>query len=159
MPPGDEAKQISCSICKEQIKSEFLEEDEDWVWKNAITRDDKVGRVSCFFLNPHPQHIQIYHATCHAEALTSTNNLAARLRSDLAAQSRSRSGTPSVPSVTPLARTTPPTPPSLLRQPSESPPESLFMGVKRKAEDTDDALESEARSTPPLKKIALSNEV
>ncbi|KZP09586.1 hypothetical protein FIBSPDRAFT_701190, partial [Athelia psychrophila] len=41
VPPGDEAKPISCPICKETIKSEFLEDDEDWVWKNAILKDDK----------------------------------------------------------------------------------------------------------------------
>jgi hypothetical protein len=42
VPPGDEAKPISCPICKESLKSEFLEDDEDWVWKNAIMKDDKV---------------------------------------------------------------------------------------------------------------------
>jgi pre-mRNA cleavage complex 2 protein Pcf11 len=42
VPPGDEAKPISCPICKETIKSEFLEDDEDWVWKNAIMKDDRV---------------------------------------------------------------------------------------------------------------------
>ena len=29
VPPGDEAKAISCPICKEPLKSEFLEDDED----------------------------------------------------------------------------------------------------------------------------------
>ena len=42
VPPGDEAKQVSCPICKETLKSEFLEDDEDWVWKNAVMKDDKV---------------------------------------------------------------------------------------------------------------------
>ena len=42
VPPGDEAKPVSCPICKETIKSEFLEDDEDWVWKNAIKKDDRV---------------------------------------------------------------------------------------------------------------------
>ncbi|KAF5390584.1 hypothetical protein D9757_002694 [Collybiopsis confluens] len=73
VPPGDEAKSISCPICKEPLKSEFVEDDEEWVWKNAVKKDDR-----------------IFHATCHAEA--STNVLAARLRSDI--NSRSRSGTP-----------------------------------------------------------------
>ena len=45
VPPGDEAKQISCPICKEMIKSEFLEDDEDWVWKNAIMKDDRVSII------------------------------------------------------------------------------------------------------------------
>lgn len=43
VPPGDEAKLIACPICKETLKSEFIEDDEDWVWKNAVIKD---GRVS-----------------------------------------------------------------------------------------------------------------
>ena len=43
--PGDEAKPISCPICKETIKAEFLEEDEDWVWRNAV---DVKGKVSIY---------------------------------------------------------------------------------------------------------------
>lgn len=74
VPPGDEAKRISCPICKEHLKSEFLEDDEEWVWRNAVTKDDK-----------------IYHATCHAEAMASTS-LAARLRNDIMVSSRG--GTP-----------------------------------------------------------------
>ncbi|KAJ3789496.1 hypothetical protein GGU11DRAFT_778359 [Lentinula aff. detonsa] len=73
VPPGDESKSLSCPICKESLKSEFLEDDEEWVWKNAVKKDDR-----------------IFHATCHAEA--SANVLAVRLRSDV--NSRSRSGTP-----------------------------------------------------------------
>ncbi|KAJ3976260.1 hypothetical protein EV361DRAFT_884517 [Lentinula raphanica] len=73
VPPGDEAKSVSCPICKESLKSEFVEDDEEWVWKNAVKKDDR-----------------IFHATCHAEA--SANVLAVRLRSDV--NSRSRSGTP-----------------------------------------------------------------
>ena len=41
VPPGDEAKSLSCPICKELLKSEFLEEDKDWV--NAIKKEDKVS--------------------------------------------------------------------------------------------------------------------
>jgi len=43
VPAGDEAKNISCPICKETLKSEFLEDDEEWVWKNAVKKDDRVG--------------------------------------------------------------------------------------------------------------------
>jgi pre-mRNA cleavage complex 2 protein Pcf11 len=43
VPPGDEAQVVSCPICKETLKSEFLEDDEDWVWKNAIKKDDRVS--------------------------------------------------------------------------------------------------------------------
>lgn len=42
VPPGEEAQLVSCPICKETLKSEFLEDDEDWVWKNATKKDDKV---------------------------------------------------------------------------------------------------------------------
>jgi pre-mRNA cleavage complex 2 protein Pcf11 len=43
VPAGDEAKSIQCPICKETLKSEFLEDDEDWVWMNAVRIQ---GRVS-----------------------------------------------------------------------------------------------------------------
>ena len=42
VPPGDEAKSISCPICKETLKSEFMEDDEEWVWRNAVKKDDRV---------------------------------------------------------------------------------------------------------------------
>jgi len=42
VPPGDEAQVVSCPICKETLKSEFLEDDEEWVWKNATRKDDRV---------------------------------------------------------------------------------------------------------------------
>lgn len=42
VPPGDEAKPVRCPICKEALKSEFLEDDEDWVWKNALKKGDTV---------------------------------------------------------------------------------------------------------------------
>ena len=31
VPPGDEAKPISCPICKETLKVEFLEDHDEWV--------------------------------------------------------------------------------------------------------------------------------
>ncbi|KIY67934.1 hypothetical protein CYLTODRAFT_422057 [Cylindrobasidium torrendii FP15055 ss-10] len=70
VPPGDEAKSLACPICKETMTSEFLEDDEDWVWRNATVKEGKV-----------------YHATCLAD--TSTNTLASRLMGQ-----RSRSATP-----------------------------------------------------------------
>jgi pre-mRNA cleavage complex 2 protein Pcf11 len=42
VPPGDDAKPVSCPICKETIKSEFLEDDEHRVWKNATKKDDQI---------------------------------------------------------------------------------------------------------------------
>lgn len=43
VPTGDEAKSIQCPICKETLKSEFLEDEEEWVWMNAVRVQ---GRVS-----------------------------------------------------------------------------------------------------------------
>lgn len=112
VPPGDEAKSISCPICKENMKSEFMEDDEEWVWRNAVMKDDK-----------------IYHATCHAEALVSSSGIAARLRSD--AVSGSRGGTPD-------SRATPP-PSSQIKK--EESPESKI-GLKRKVDSSDPTDES-----------------
>jgi pre-mRNA cleavage complex 2 protein Pcf11 len=141
VPSGDEAKLMSCPICKETSKSEFLEDiEDDWVWKNAIKKDDRV-----------------YHATCHAEAVASTNSLAARLRTEMA--NYSRSGTPEAPS----SRSTPPKYSTasglkveLRKSKSQSPsPESSTNGTKRKVSENDTALNAEADGTPPLKKMAL----
>ncbi|KAG6911199.1 hypothetical protein DXG01_003066 [Tephrocybe rancida] len=142
VPPGAEAKQIACPICKETFNSEFSEEEEDWVWTNAITIDDRV-----------------YHATCHAEAAASTNTLAARLRTELAT-GRSRSATPEAS----VMRSTPP--PRMLRDPSKSPAKSpsksppmsplQLAGTKRKADDDDSVAPGEIGGTPPLKKVTPS---
>ncbi|KAH9999279.1 hypothetical protein BJV77DRAFT_976395 [Russula vinacea] len=105
VPPGDEAKHVTCPICKEVFKSEFNEDDEEWIWKNALKFDDK-----------------IYHATCHAEALAGSGSLTARLRQGFAG---SRSGTPDAPSLRA-------TPPRLANAEVPSPKSKL--GVKRKVE-------------------------
>ena len=47
VPEGDESKIITCPVCKESLKTQFLEEDEEWVWKNAI---NVKGTVRLFFL-------------------------------------------------------------------------------------------------------------
>lgn len=125
VPPGDEAKIITCPICKESLKSEFLEDDEEWVWKNAVMKE---GRV--------------YHATCRAETLSS-NSLAARLRTELAVKLRSRSGTPEA-----QARAS--TPPS-----QSSTPVSKLAGSKRKVDETLSTTgNNEAEGSPPAKKLA-----
>jgi len=145
VPPGAEAQVVSCPICKETLKSEFLEDDEDWVWKNAVKKDDK-----------------IYHATCHAEALVSTNTLAARLRNEKTQGSRS-----ATPEVHPMVgiqaslRSTPPPSTHLSvsgSRSNRSTPESKVAGTKRKVEHEDSSLPQEANGTPPLKKKALSTE-
>jgi len=46
VPQGDETKLVACPVCKETFKSEWLEDQEDWVWTNAVRRDDK-ARLEC----------------------------------------------------------------------------------------------------------------
>ncbi|KAJ7276504.1 hypothetical protein B0H12DRAFT_1085729 [Mycena haematopus] len=144
VPPGQEAKPVACPICKESFKSEWVEEVEDWVWRNAVLRDERV-----------------YHATCHAEA---TNGLAQRLRSEMASL-RSHSSTPEAGA---RAVGTPPPPPSsssslkISETESESDalrsvsPESKLVGTKRKVDDTECAVSAEAEGTPRMKKLALA---
>ncbi|KAI0796733.1 hypothetical protein C8Q75DRAFT_742075 [Abortiporus biennis] len=130
VPPGDEATTLSCPICKEPLKSEFIEDDEEWVWRNAIKKDDK-----------------IYHATCHAEAAASKTNLAARLRAEV--PSRSRSRTPEK-----VLRSTPPYSKNGVNK--ESPSPSKLSGLKRKADDDGLTSSVDDQDTPPTKKLALS---
>ncbi|KAH9853543.1 hypothetical protein C2E23DRAFT_821786 [Lenzites betulinus] len=127
VPPGDEAKPISCPICKELLKSEFLEDDEEWVWQNAVKKDDR-----------------IYHATCHAEAVASKSSLAVRLRNETS--SRSRSHTPETL-----------TPPKALNgefRNSESPTPSKRAGLKRKAEDEGANPSQHDADGPQVKRVA-----
>ncbi|KAJ7180206.1 hypothetical protein C8R43DRAFT_972196 [Mycena crocata] len=139
VPPGEEAKPVACPICKEPFKSEFLEDDEDWVWRNAVLKDDRV-----------------FHATCHAEA---ASGLALRLRSELT-NLRSHTSTPE--SAAGLGRLVTPPPSALkisegMRSVSLSPsPESKLVGTKRKVDDTDSSVSGEADGTPRLKKMALA---
>jgi hypothetical protein len=65
VPPGDEAKPISCPICKEMLKSEFLEDDEEWVWRNAVKKDDRVCLISCTILSVHLTSIGSRYTTRH----------------------------------------------------------------------------------------------
>ncbi|KAI5893471.1 uncharacterized protein SCHCODRAFT_02621902 [Schizophyllum commune H4-8] len=74
IPPGEEALPMPCPICKEHLKSEFLEDEEEWVWRNAVRKEDK-----------------LYHATCYAEAASSKTK--SSLVSRLVNESR-RSSTP-----------------------------------------------------------------
>jgi pre-mRNA cleavage complex 2 protein Pcf11 len=134
VPPGDEARALSCPICKEPLKTEFLEDVEEWVWKNATKKDDKV-----------------YHATCYAEATAVKSSFAARLRSE---KLGSRSGTPETQS----SRVTPP--PTDLRMsrsksPISPPRESQIAGTKRKVQSDDNSFGGDV--TPPFKKTALSS--
>ena len=42
IPLGDEAKTVTCPICKEVLSPEFMEEEEEWVFKNAVNVNGKV---------------------------------------------------------------------------------------------------------------------
>ncbi|KAJ7228562.1 hypothetical protein GGX14DRAFT_413709 [Mycena pura] len=143
VPRGEEAKPVACPICKEPFKSEFLEDDEEWVWRNAVLKDERV-----------------YHATCHAEAAQS--GLALRLRSDLAASLRSHSSTPEIRPVGSGAVAAPQVLTGLkssdasLRASLSPSPESKLTGTKRKVEDTDRTVSDEAEGTPRAKKLALA---
>lgn len=53
--PSDPAEAATpCPICKEAFQSEFAEDEEEWVWRNAVKVDN-----------------QIFHATCRADAMSS----------------------------------------------------------------------------------------
>ena len=42
VPPGSEGKSATCRICMEDIPIEFDEDEEQWVWRNAVMQGDKV---------------------------------------------------------------------------------------------------------------------
>lgn len=98
-------------------------------------------------------NFQIFHATCHAEAAASTNNLVARLKNEMATGSRG-----STPEVMASRSTPPPVRVIKSKSPSRSPSstQSKLAGTKRKV-DFDGLPESlEADCTPPSKKLALA---
>jgi len=141
VPSGDEAKSISCPVCKELLKSEFLDEEEEWVWKNAVRVKDK-----------------IYHATCHAE-MAASSTLAAKLRAEGAGSSRVM--TPDITDSNRLTPTKASVSGSVLAEvqaklrASKSPtPERPLAGTKRKAEDEPAGLDDSCNRTPPFKKVA-----
>lgn len=144
IPPGDEAKSVHCPVCKESLKSEFREDDEEWIWLNAIRVKDK-----------------IYHATCHSE-LASKSIIASKIRDDTdssrhATPERMILGTPTTPQrVVDKSDRSTLTPERKLANES-----TAVAGTKRKAEDhiTNNGSshsEDNLSGTPPQKKIILS---
>jgi pre-mRNA cleavage complex 2 protein Pcf11 len=121
-----------CPICKELFKSEWSEDEEEWVWKDAI----KVGDV-------------YYHGSCHYSAKTLTSSVKQMIGS--------REGTPQMddrPSKAALG--------SLLGQVKEEEPKSekveeldhkvsTAAGVKRKAEEDIKTEDGEENATKILK--------
>ncbi|GAA5907113.1 Pcf11p [Sporobolomyces salmoneus] len=79
VPPAGGLGDKPCPICQDKFKSEWSDEEEEWVWWNAVNVDGI-----------------LYHATCHAEATlaraTAAASALARTNSALA----SREGTPTL---------------------------------------------------------------
>lgn len=76
VPAGEETKSMRCPVCKEAIRSEFWEEEEEWVWRGVVRVKDK-----------------ICHTACHREMLASAA-VNARLRVESGGSNGSRAGTP-----------------------------------------------------------------
>jgi len=156
VPPGDETKIVQCPVCKETLKPEFLEDDEDWAWRNAVRVQGRVSTYSKCGLDQKPNPvIQIYHATCHAETATASS-LASRLRNEATAE-RSRSGTPELNGNRVVSGGTNPLS-SLKEEIKRTPTPDTFRlsGTKRKVDEID-RVKTEDSESPPSKKAALSH--
>ncbi|GAA5992830.1 hypothetical protein JCM10908_001359 [Rhodotorula pacifica] len=68
-----------CPICQDRFKSEWSDEEEEWVWWNAVVVD-KV----------------LYHATCHAEAALARSNAVASAAASRTSVRTSRESTPTL---------------------------------------------------------------
>jgi len=145
VPPGEEGKELRCGICMEKINLEFMEEDGDgeWVWKNAVKVDNKVGSSPPRSTSKLTSSPKIYHATCHHDWANSTFNKQRLL------DEPSRQGTPEATSrmeVTRIKSDSPKTPPTHLLS---------IAGTKRKAASSTDAPKpaspSSKEGTPMLK--------
>lgn len=77
VPSGPQSASAVCPVCKEGFKREWSEDEEEWVWRNAI---DVSGKVRFFKPNllrwdRKADMNQIMHATCRQQQLTA-NRLA-----------------------------------------------------------------------------------
>ncbi|KAF8328552.1 uncharacterized protein EI90DRAFT_2974317 [Cantharellus anzutake] len=129
VPPGDESKSVTCPICRETLKSEFLEEDEEWVWKNAVQVKGKV-----------------YHATCHAETMSPSALAVKRLKDPRFPSSRSRSRTPET--TVKEGSVSPPRTSGLKRKSSPDKENDEPMTVKLEPSDAEPPLKRTRSSTP-----------
>jgi pre-mRNA cleavage complex 2 protein Pcf11 len=46
IPLGEEAKPVTCPICKETLSHDILQDEEEWVYKNAVDVNGKVRSTS-----------------------------------------------------------------------------------------------------------------
>ncbi|KZO98035.1 hypothetical protein CALVIDRAFT_526335 [Calocera viscosa TUFC12733] len=147
IPPGEDTKPRRCPICKEQLKTEFLEDEEEWVWRNAVEHKSTVGGRPSLHACRWLRICQIYHATCHADALSAS--LANRLRAETKG---SRAVTPERGSGTPQ--------PQNGNANSETNGSIAAPGAKRKAQEDDEdesgVLIKAEEVEPPLKKARAS---
>jgi pre-mRNA cleavage complex 2 protein Pcf11 len=139
IPLGEEAKTATCPICKEVLNPEFNEDEEEWIYKNAVEVNGKVSPLLEYLCLNLIFLIQIFHSTCHADTAALPNVLISRIKNKL--ESRSRSNTPEADSRRAGSRS-----PNLKRKSREEDESDSNTGFKR--ED----------GTPPLKKLAISSQ-
>ncbi len=163
VPPGDESKSVTCPICRETLQNEFLEEDEEWVWKNAVQVKGKVrARLRCVPIRGSNEDelisamhgFQVYHATCHAETMSSAAVAVRRLKDTKLPVSRSRSRTPELTrNDRGTVRTSPPRSTLGLKRkgsPDEESEESLVLIIKQEPSDGEPPSKRARSSTPQL---------
>jgi hypothetical protein len=119
--PSDPTKAaLPCPICKEKFISEFNEDEEEWIWKNAVEADGQVRDVWSGSAkrmdrpNLVESLFQIFHATCRAVAVASAvaNRIigpdsTVKTLARGASPARSRANTPQPVGASPLANTSP----------------------------------------------------
>ncbi|GAK67988.1 pre-mRNA cleavage factor cfi subunit [Moesziomyces antarcticus] len=80
-----------CGICKEPFKSQWSEDEEEWIWLNAIRVDDNGAEI-------------YYHASCHHSAKSLTDSVADRRTASVGVKRRSTSRTATPTASTAAAR-------------------------------------------------------
>lgn len=82
VPSSSSKAALPCPICKEKFVSEYNEDEEEWVWRNAVEADGQVSLVFNTRCNYDSIKVkltilstlrieQIFHATCRADAVAS----------------------------------------------------------------------------------------
>jgi len=62
VPPAGGLGDKPCPICQDKLKSEWSDEEEEWVWWNAVNVE---GTVSFFFLQAR-FHLQVFPFLAHS---------------------------------------------------------------------------------------------
>jgi hypothetical protein len=79
-----------CPICKEEFVDEFVQDEEEWVWRNCVKVKNSVSRALGRWSIA--DRLQYYHATCRADALATA---AANRKATAAATDSQRGASPS----------------------------------------------------------------